>query len=318
MAESALNRPRINEDEIIAYYDNCDVDYKIVWHLNTHMCMHYGYWEKGTRRLRHALNTMNQKLTEYAQITETDRVLDAGCGVGGSSIFLAKNIGCNVHGITLSEKQVAACRRNAVEHGVANRAKFDRQNYLSTRFPDSSFDVVWGIESVCYAFDKKDFLAEAFRLLRPGGRLVVADFFAEPVESGSPEAKLLDKWTDTWAIKSYAETDEFGRKAEEVGFQNVVSRDVTDKVEPSIKRLYYSFFPGVVITNVSQFFGFRNKLQTANTWSTWYQYQGVEERDCGNIILSQRRNYDPAVMGFPKVCRPVGAFYQTLTSVFVQ
>lgn len=263
----------INEEEIVAYYENCDVDYEIVWHLKSHMCMHYGYWEKDTRRLRQALNMMNQKLAEHANITSSDRVLDAGCGVGGASIYLAKNIGCQAHGITLSEKQVAACRQNAVANGVSQQTSFDRQNYLSTNFPDASFDVVWAIESVCYAYDKKDFLKEAYRVLRPGGRLVVADFFSEPLEPGSPEAELMDKWTDTWAIKSYAETEEFSRKAEESGFQNIVTRNVTDKVLPSIKRLYYSFFPGIVITKVSQFFGFRNKIQTANTWSTWYQYQ---------------------------------------------
>lgn len=265
--------PAINEDEIVAYYENCEVDYAIVWHLKTHHCMHYGYWEPDTRRLRHALQLMNQKLAEAARITPADNVLDAGCGVGGSAIYLAKNIGCRVHGITLSEKQVQSCRQHAKRYGIGHLTAFDRQNYLTTSFPDGSFDVVWAIESVCYAFEKKDFLREAYRLLRPGGRLVVADFFSVPVQPGSPEADLMDKWTDTWAIQSYEVTEAFHQKMEEVGFQNTVARNVTDKVAPSIKRLYYCFFPGILITSVSQFFGKRNQLQTANTWSTYYQYK---------------------------------------------
>lgn len=272
-----MTTPTINENEIVAYYDNCEVDYAIVWHLKTHHCMHYGYWEKDTRRLRQALNLMNQKLAEHARITAADKVLDAGCGVGGSAIYLAKNIGCQVQGITLSEKQVQSCRRNAEAQGVANLTRFDRQNYLSTRFPDESFDVVWAIESVCYAFEKKDFLQESYRLLRPGGRLVVADFFTVPLEEGSPEAILMDKWTDTWAIESYEVTEDFYRKMQEVGFKNSVVRNVTDKVLPSIKRLYYCFFPGIVITSVSEFFGKRNRLQTANTWSTYFQYKAWEK-----------------------------------------
>ncbi len=102
--------PAINENEIVAYYDQCEVDFALVRQLKTHHNMHYGYWEKGTRRMRQAMNLMNRKLAELAKISPVDKVLDAGCGVGGSAIYLAKNIGCRVHGITLSEKQVHSCR----------------------------------------------------------------------------------------------------------------------------------------------------------------------------------------------------------------
>jgi cyclopropane fatty-acyl-phospholipid synthase-like methyltransferase len=49
---------------------------------------------------------MNEVMIETAEIKSTDKVLDAGCGVGGSSIFMANKIGCNVTGISLSEKQI--------------------------------------------------------------------------------------------------------------------------------------------------------------------------------------------------------------------
>ncbi len=265
--------PSINENEIVAYYDNCEVDFRIVWHLKTHHSMHYGYWEKGTRRLRQALNLMNRKLAELAKISPVDKVLDAGCGVGGAAIYLAKNFGCRVHGITLSEKQVHSCRRNARFQGVDNLTEFDRRNYLCTGFPDHSFDVVWAINSACYASEKMDFLREAYRILRPGGRLVVADFFSVPLKKGSPEARLMDKWTNTWAIKSYEVTEVFHQKMREAGFRDATVKDVTEQVLPSIKRLYYYFFPGIVITAISQLLGKRSPLQTANTWSTYYQYK---------------------------------------------
>src|SRR5690242_5908919 len=104
------------EKGIIDYYENCDADYKIVWHLASRMSMHYGYWEPGIRRLRDALVKMNSNLAQFSAIKPGSSVLDAGCGVGGSSIFLAKNFDCNVTGITLSGKQVAACRLNAARH----------------------------------------------------------------------------------------------------------------------------------------------------------------------------------------------------------
>ncbi|MEO8146005.1 MAG: methyltransferase domain-containing protein [Bacteroidia bacterium] len=269
--------PELNRQEIIDYYDHCQVDYELVWHLNTKMCMHYGYWDNDTANLREALVNMNKRVAVYAQVQQGDYVLDAGCGVGGSSIFLAKTFNCITKGITLSEKQVATCRDNAAKHGVSNQCSFEVQSYLATDFPDNTFDVVWGIESVCYAYDKADFLREAFRILKPGGRVIVADFFSSGVNEGTIESELMDKWTSTWAIKAYADEDEFWNKMNVTGFIACKKHDATSHVIKSIKRLYYSFFPGLPVTYISQALGMRNKIQTANTWSTYYQYKAFKK-----------------------------------------
>ena len=267
-----MTSPQINASEIITYYDDCQVDYALVWQLKEVMCMHYGYWNEQTPHHRAALQMMNQKVAEASAITAGQYVLDAGCGVGGPAIFLA-SLGCQVEGITLSEKQVATCRENAAKFHLQDRIHFSQQNYLATSFPDNTFDVVWAIESVCYAWDKKDFTREAFRILKPGGRIVVADFFSREVDEGSPDARLMEKWTNSWAIKSYATPDEFKDALTSSGFKGIENHDITEQVKPSIRRLYLSFFPGLVTTTVAQWIGLRNKVQTKNTWSTYYQYQ---------------------------------------------
>ena len=271
-----MESPVINEKEIIAYYDNCQIDYELVWQLDTSLCMHYGYWDEKTKSHGDAVKRMNEKLAEYANIQPGDQILDAGCGVGGSSIYLAQNYDCEVVGITLSEKQVETCTLNAANHGVSDKVRFEKQNYLKTSFPDQSFDVVWAIESVCYAWDKADFLKEAFRLLKPGGRIVVADFFTNHLTPGTRGFKLMDKWTDTWAIKAYAVTDVFRNDLMDIGYEDIEIREVTNKVYKSIRRLKRSFYPGLIVTTVSQVLGFRNKIQTGNTWSTWYQWKAYK------------------------------------------
>ncbi|QIP16974.1 methyltransferase domain-containing protein [Spirosoma aureum] len=268
---------RINEQEIISYYDDCQVDYEIVWHLKSKMCMHYGYWDKTTRRLRDALTNMNRKVAEFARIAPGETILDAGCGVGGMSIFLARQYRCQTVGITLSEKQVRTATENASRHDVALNCRFERQNYLTTTFPDNSFDAVVGLESICYAYDKADFLREAFRVLKPGGRVMIADFFSNGVLPDTDEARLMQKWTATWAIKSYADNNEFWETLSAVGFVNCQQQNVTDHVVKSIRRLYYSFFPGVIVTKLLQWVGIRNQTQTDNTWSTRYQYKAYQQ-----------------------------------------
>jgi cyclopropane fatty-acyl-phospholipid synthase-like methyltransferase len=266
--------PLINEDEIVAYYESCEPDYSLVWGLREHLCMHYGYWEEDTKSLAEAVTRLNEKLVELALITGADRVLDAGCGVGGGALFLARRLGCRVHGITLSAAQVETCRENARRLGVEHLARFERRNYLATGLEDASFDVVWAVESACYAFDKRDFLREAYRLLRPGGRLVLADFFSVSMD-GRPrrDRRLMEKWTRSWAIREYAVTEEFERQMEEAGFRDVVVRDVTRRVHRSVRRLFFYYYPGLVYTYLWQLLGWRNRLQTLNTHSTAYQYR---------------------------------------------
>lgn len=269
--------PEINEQEIISYYNHAQVDYEIVWHLKQKMCMHYGYWDETTPSLKSALSNMNVRVAEFAGVKKNDFVLDAGCGVGGSSIFLAKNFNCKTIGITLAEKQVETCNANAKKHGVENLSSFQKQNYLSTNFADNTFDIVWGIESVCYAYDKIDFLKEAYRVLKPGGRFVVADFFSNSVNENSADEILMKKWTETWAIKNYADVNEFWEKMSIAGFTDCSKKDVTQNVIKSIRRLYLSFFPGLPATYIGQAIGLRNKIQTANTWSTYYQYKAYKK-----------------------------------------
>lgn len=284
-----MSSPDLNEAEIVDYYDHCQVDYSLVWQLDEVMCMHYGYWEDSTPHHRAALQNMNKKVAEAARIERGQHVLDAGCGVGGPSIFLA-SLGCTVEGITLSAKQVATCHENAIRMGMGHRINFSQQNYLETLYADNTFDVVWAIESVCYAWNKSDFTKEAYRVLKPGGTLVVADFFSQPLTPGTREALLMEQWTDSWAIKSYATAPEFISALSMAGFEGITNRDITSYVKPSIRRLMLSFFPGIITTTLAEWIGMRNKIQTKNTWSTWYQYKAHQKDLWRYRIFTAKKN----------------------------
>lgn len=142
-------------------------------------------------------------------------MLDVGCGVGGTSRFIAKKLGPNaqVTGITLSPNQVKRATELAVEQGVDN-AKFTVMNALDMDFPDNSFDIVWACESGEHMPDKEAYINEMMRVLKPGGKFVMATWCQRDdrevpfSEKDNRDLRFLyEEWTHPYfiSIEKYAE-----------------------------------------------------------------------------------------------------------------
>ncbi|KAG5190502.1 MPBQ/MSBQ transferase [Tribonema minus] len=103
------------------------------------------------------------------------KVLDVGCGIGGTSRYLATKLGegSEVVGITLSPKQVERATQLARDRKIGN-ARFTVMDALAMEFPDDSFDLVWACESGEHMPDKRLYVEEMTRVLKPGGRIVIA------------------------------------------------------------------------------------------------------------------------------------------------
>lgn len=259
-------------NEIKTYYRDCVRDYEIVLQLKEAMALHYGYWDKDTLTHRQALWNMNYQLARHAQIASSDHVLDAGCGIGGTSFFLAENIGCKVHGISITPEQVDRANAYREKNNLETRTEFSLRDYTNTGFPDNTFDVVIGIESVCYAEPKTDFLKEAFRVLKPGGRVIIADFFVRDTLNDQ-ELDLVRKWEETWAIQNFIREEAFSRQALESGFARRLSRDISENTYPSIKLLHRSYYPGIAITRLGYIAGKKTKAQVLNSKCGYFQYR---------------------------------------------
>jgi len=232
-----------NNEDISRYYDLSEVHYRRVWDLDECRSLHYGYWDASVKNFHDALLNINKVMAAHANGKEGERVLDAGCGVGGSALWLAREKDCSVVGISLNANQVKKASTYARELGLTGRVSFQQKDYLNTGYANSSFDVVWTIESVCYANDKGQFLREASRILKPAGRLIVADFFkSEDLESD--DVALVKQWANGWAVNDFATEREFNAKLRENGFEMIENMDVTPAIMRSAKKLYRSYFVG--------------------------------------------------------------------------
>src|SRR5690348_5456137 len=137
--------------KVVEYFEAAGTDYRRFWFSLEDLAMHFGYYDPSVRTHRVSLLKMNEVLADYAPVLPGDRVLDAGCGYGGSAIWLAKNKGCQVVGITLVAEQATAASGFASHHGVEERVSFVQMDYTATTFPDASFDVVWALESLVHS-----------------------------------------------------------------------------------------------------------------------------------------------------------------------
>ncbi|NLW31960.1 MAG: methyltransferase domain-containing protein [Fibrobacter sp.] len=225
------------KQDIIKYYHHNEFGYKL-WGPD----MHFGYWEDGVKNQRQASQRFNEVMAETANISSEDHVLDAGCGVGGASIFLAKKYGCKATGITITPRQVELAYKNAEKAGVAHLVNFHEMDYHNTTFDDKTFSVVWGLESICYA-EKENFINEAFRVLKEGGRLVVGDGFASREKYEGKDAKLMQRWLDGWIVNGLKTPEMFIKYSLDAGFSDTFYRNVTEQVRKTSRiMLYVSLF----------------------------------------------------------------------------
>lgn len=263
--------------DIATYYDVSEDHYMYFWDLNQSHSLHYGYWDASTKTFREALANINKVLAEKATVTAGSKVLDAGCGVGGSSIWLAKNKHAIVTGITLSNKQAARANAYAASVNLSENAAFEVQDYTRTPYESESFDVVWAIESVCHASNKEDFIKEAYRLLKPGGQLIMADFFIVR-EGNATDQRNINAWGYGWAVPFFEKQENFQHMLKKAGFTTADMIDSTEHIHKSAKRLYYAFFPGWILSKAYNLFNRRTtELSKNNVYTAYYQYKTLKK-----------------------------------------
>jgi SAM-dependent methyltransferase len=224
-------------DNFQRYYEEAGPDYA-AW--SPHFNMHFGYYRRGMNPFaREAmLDEMNREVLRRLRLdTAAPRILDMGCGLGATLRSIARQLpNAELHGITLVPWQLEQGRLlNRTGPGAGSIA-LTLGDYERAPYPSHSLDAVYAIESSCYAADvnKSAFLKEASRLLRPGGRIVVADGFLGPGKMHGPQRRIFHTLLDCWAIDTLGEIDAFTGELARLGFLDIVAQRIQVRVAPSV------------------------------------------------------------------------------------
>jgi tocopherol O-methyltransferase len=170
---------------VAAHYNDLDIFYREIWGEH----VHHGYWATGRETPARAVEALIELCADRLALAAGQQVCDIGCGYGGSAQFLAQHHAVHVTGLTLSAAQAAQARLRVPAAGSLTILQTD---WLANGLPDQTFDRAYAIESSEHMTDKQRFFDEAFRTLKPGGRLAVCAWLATEHPKPWEEKHLLE------------------------------------------------------------------------------------------------------------------------------
>ncbi|MEV8319596.1 methyltransferase domain-containing protein [Streptomyces sp. NPDC059900] len=222
-----------SSSKVADMYDEITTVMAKLWNGN----LHYGYWSgpDDDSSFEEAVDHMTEQVIRRLDPRPGQYVLDAGCGIGSPALKLARDHPVTIKGISISPRQVALANERAGNAtGLAGAASFEVVDAMSLPYPDGTFDGVLSLESMMHMPDKLRALQEIRRVLRPGGRLALADI-ARPTlpgdnGDGAPKAETSDE------TYSMVRIDEYGALLREAGLEPLEIADVSDRTRRSSRH----------------------------------------------------------------------------------
>lgn len=246
------------EQEIKDFYDASSSLWETIWGEH----MHHGYYGASGRNKvprRQAQIDIIEELLRWGNLNEMETppqaILDVGCGIGGSTLYLAQKFNAAAQGVTLSPEQAKRGQERAEEANLGETVQFQVANALDLPFADNSFDLVWSLESGEHFPDKAKFLQEAYRVLKPRGMLLMATWCHRPTDSlagelTKDEKHHLQEIYRVYCLPYVISLPEYRAIAQQVGFQNIKTDDWSQAVAPFWEIVIDSAFTPEAVTGL--------------------------------------------------------------------
>lgn len=230
----------VDRNSIDFYRNNWSLLVKLLQVDQTH-CIHHGYYEKGIRTHVQSVLNMNDFIGRLlkldSEIKQCKKILDAGCGIGGTVVYFAKKFpDIKFTGINIVPDHIEMAKNLAKEKKVLSNTDFFVKDFVDTDLSSNHFDAIYLMESSCYALQKQMLIGEMYRILKPGGILVITDVFRTLVELNPVLTNIYDSFCKGWGLSDLIDIEEFIFYLEKEGFHNIVNKAVTKHVTRTILR----------------------------------------------------------------------------------
>ncbi|HEY5704780.1 MAG TPA: class I SAM-dependent methyltransferase [Terrimicrobiaceae bacterium] len=213
----------VSVHDVADHYDELDNFYREIWGEH----VHHGLWERGDETAEEAVLNLVAAVVERGHLTAGTRVCDIGCGYGATARMLARECGARVSAVTISPAQY---RHALAERGSAHNPEYLLCDWLNNRLPTGSFDAVLSIESSEHMQDKEMFFAQAHRVLRRGGRMVVCAWLSAEDSTALQRRHLLEPICREGRIPSMGTESDYRKWFSDAQFVLESFEDVSAKV----------------------------------------------------------------------------------------
>jgi tocopherol O-methyltransferase len=237
---------------VAAHYDDLDRFYREIWGEH----VHHGLWRSGKESPEVAVEQLIALVAGCAEVAPGDRVCDVGCGYGGTARVLARAYGAVVTGVTISPAQWAYARGR---DPAAVNPTYLLGDWCENDLPAGAFDAVIAIESSEHMADKHAFFGEVQRVLRPGGRFVVAAWLARPGARRWEVRHLLEPICREGRLPGMGTADEYLAMARAAGLEPVHYEDLSRQVKPTWPICAWRTVKGLIRNPEYRHFLFRGK-----------------------------------------------------------
>nr|AHH02779.1 tocopherol-like methyltransferase [Rauvolfia serpentina] len=217
--------------------------------------LHDGYYEPGTTATvanhQAAVVRIIDEALRFADVSADDpakkprNVLDVGCGIGSTCLYIARKFDVPCKGINISPGQVKRAQASAAARGLESKVSFDVGDALDMPYPDGTFDLVFSIQCIEHLQDKEKFIREMVRVAAPGAAVIILSYahrILSPDESLNPqENKVLQKICESYVMPSLCSSDDFIRWLTLLPVEDIKRVDWTQNTAP----FYELFFKEV-------------------------------------------------------------------------
>ncbi|MBI4452738.1 methyltransferase domain-containing protein [Candidatus Woesearchaeota archaeon] len=227
-----------HHQKVISYFKESELGYDVV----LGGAKHFGYYPDGINNVteKKAQELMQDLIAEKLKIKINQLILDAGCGQGIVSTYLAKKHHCKIMGITIVPFEINKAAKLAEKLGLSSSISYYLMDYSDTGFESSKFDAIYAMESFVHSPDAKSTLKEFYRILKPSGKLAIFDYtISKDAEFTRQEREIFDVIVERTAMGSIRDMrhKSFVNLLSNAGFKSVKQEDITKNFLPSVRKL---------------------------------------------------------------------------------